>query len=173
MHYRHGRKEQPAACRLEKTPGGCDLIKKPDKCKPEVMHSTVRERKGGGGEDLMNWKVGKQTQMQKMQKTRGHALHSRTWVHLHSPNQTWFNLKHIQHRPILTTYLKELVQMQTNSEHASEQVHGEDEDMRSQGKGGGGGHTDVYIPLPTRSIPTRPLLRCANLRHDVLRNGKS
>ena len=22
MHYRHGRKEQPAACRLEKTPGG-------------------------------------------------------------------------------------------------------------------------------------------------------
>ena len=27
MHYRHGRKEQPAACRLEKTPGGCDLIK--------------------------------------------------------------------------------------------------------------------------------------------------
>ena len=26
MHYRHGRKEQPAACRLEKTPGGCDRL---------------------------------------------------------------------------------------------------------------------------------------------------
>ena len=25
MHYPHGRKEQPAACRLEKTPGECDL----------------------------------------------------------------------------------------------------------------------------------------------------
>ena len=28
VHYRHGRKEQPAACRLEKTPGGGDLIQK-------------------------------------------------------------------------------------------------------------------------------------------------
>ena len=28
MHYWHGQKELPAACRLEKTPGGCDLIKK-------------------------------------------------------------------------------------------------------------------------------------------------
>ena len=39
MHYRHGRKEQPAACRLEKTPGGCDLIKK----------QTNAVWKGGGG----------------------------------------------------------------------------------------------------------------------------
>ena len=39
MHYRHGRKEQPAACRLEKTPGGCDLIKK----------QTNANQGGGGG----------------------------------------------------------------------------------------------------------------------------
>ena len=43
MHYRHGRKEQPAACRLEKTPGGCDLIKK-----------QTKGGKGGGG--AMAWK---------------------------------------------------------------------------------------------------------------------
>ena len=44
MHYRHGRKEQPAACRLEKTPGGCDLIKK----------QTNAEFGGGGGTNPEN-----------------------------------------------------------------------------------------------------------------------
>ena len=47
MHYRHGRKEQPAACRLEKTPGGCDLIK--IQCVCGGGGRLLGDRKGGGG----------------------------------------------------------------------------------------------------------------------------
>ena len=62
MHYRHGRKEQPAACRLEKTPGGCDLIKK--------------QTDGGGGGEFQ------ETERQKFsdampQSSKGGAVHTK------------------------------------------------------------------------------------------------
>ena len=66
MHYRHGRKEQPAACRLEKTPGGCDLIKKQTnanqrQCTPQSgisaslfsMPNLVGCVRGGGGGSMV------------------------------------------------------------------------------------------------------------------------
>ena len=47
MHHRHGPKEQPAACRLEQTPGGCDLIKKQVQTTGNTLHS--QPCRGGGG----------------------------------------------------------------------------------------------------------------------------
>uniref|UniRef100_A0A7S4FRV5 Uncharacterized protein n=1 Tax=Eutreptiella gymnastica TaxID=73025 RepID=A0A7S4FRV5_9EUGL len=48
--------------------------------------------------------------------------HGVAWVHLYPPTRTRLNLKHMQDGPKLTTYLKQRVHMQTNSEYVGEQV---------------------------------------------------